>query len=72
MELPAVLWRVRTTLAGPPATHHSSCILPTDLDYGAPRVRAYDEQGAKTSLEDAMDQLDEARNVALLGSVKYQ
>ena len=44
----------------------SEAILPTDLNYGAPRVRAYDEQGAEASLEDAMDQLDEARDVALL------
>ena len=47
-------------------------ILSTDHDYGAPRVRAYDEQGAKASIEDAMDQLDEARDVALLRSAKYQ
>ena len=33
----------------------SKAILSTDLDYGAPRVRAYDEQGARASLEDAMD-----------------
>ena len=26
-----------------------------DLDYGAPRVRAYDEQGAEAFLEDDMD-----------------
>ena len=50
----------------------SETILSTDLDYGAPRVRAYDEQGAEASLEDAMDQLDEARDVALLCSAKYQ
>ena len=50
----------------------SEAILPTDLDYGAPRVTAYDEQGAEASLEDAMDQLDEARDVALLRSAKYQ
>ena len=43
-------------------------ILSTNLDYGAPRVRAYDEQGAEVSLEDAMDQLDEARDIALLHS----
>ena len=47
-------------------------ILPTDLDYGAPRVRAYSEQGAKASLEDAMDQFDEACNISLLRSAKYQ
>ena len=45
--------------------------LPTDLDYGAPRIKAYDEQGAKTSLEDTMDQLDEAHDIALLRSAKY-
>ena len=50
----------------------SEAILPTDLDYGAPRVRAYNEWGAEVSLEDAMDWLDEARDVALLRSAKYQ
>ena len=33
----------------------SEAILLTDLNYGAPRVRAYDKQGAEASLEDAMD-----------------
>ena len=33
----------------------SKAILPTDLDYGAPRVRVYGEQGAMAFLEDAMD-----------------
>ena len=50
----------------------SETVLPTDLDYTALRVRAYDEQGAKASLEDAMDQLDEACNIALLRSARYQ
>ena len=50
----------------------SEAILSTDFDYGAPRVRAYDEQGAEASLEDAMDQLDEARGVSLLRLAKYQ
>ena len=49
----------------------SEAILLTHLDYGAPRVRAYDKQGAKASLEDGMDQLDEARDIALLRSAKY-
>ena len=35
--------------------HSSEAVLPTDLDYGAPRIRAYDEQGAEASHEDAMD-----------------
>ena len=50
----------------------SKAVLPTDLDYGAPRIRAYDEQGAEASHEDAMDRLDEARDVALLRSANYQ
>ena len=77
-ELPAVLWSLRTTPSQATGyrpffmVYGFEAILPTDLDYGASRVRAYDEQGAKASLEDAMDQLDEARNVALLHSAKYQ
>jgi hypothetical protein len=50
----------------------SEAILPTNLEYGAPRVRAYDDQGNQASLEDAVDQLEEARDVALLHSAKYQ
>ena len=50
----------------------SEAILPTDLDYGAPRVKAYNKQGKEASLEDAMDLLDEARDIALLRSAKYQ
>jgi hypothetical protein len=49
----------------------SEAILPTDLEYGASRIKAFDEQGNQTSLEDAMDQLEEARDVALLHSAKY-
>ena len=52
--------------------YSSEAVLPSDLDYGALKVRAYDEQGAKASHEDTMDQLDEARDVALLRSAKYQ
>ena len=44
----------------------SEAILLTNLDYGAPKVKAYNKQGADTTIEDAMDQLDEARDVTLL------
>jgi hypothetical protein len=50
----------------------SKAILPTDLEYGAPRVKAFDKQGNQTSLEDTVDQLKEARDIALLHSAKYQ
>jgi hypothetical protein len=49
----------------------SEAILPTNLEYGAPRVRAYDDQGNQTSLEDVVDQLEEARDAALFHSAKY-
>ena len=49
----------------------SEAVLLTNLNYGAPRVRAYDEQGAKASLEDAIDQLDEACDITLLRLSKY-
>ena len=52
-ELPAVLWSLRTTPSQATGytpffvVYGSEAVLPTDLDYGAPRVRVYDEQGAK-------------------------
>jgi hypothetical protein len=47
-------------------------VLPTDIDYGSPQVRAYTEEGNQVVPEDAIDQLDEARDVALLRSDKYK
>ena len=48
-KLPVVLWSLRTTPSQ--ATGYTpffmvyslEAVLPTDLDYGAPRIRAYDE-----------------------------
>ncbi|XP_066373452.1 uncharacterized protein [Miscanthus floridulus] len=77
-ELLVVLWSLRTTpnqaIGYTPffMVYGSKAILPTDLDYGAPRVRAYNEQGAEASLEDAMDQLNKACDVAVLRLAKYQ
>jgi hypothetical protein len=50
----------------------SKAILPTNLEYRVPRVRAYNDQGNQASLEDAVDQLEEAHDVALLHSAKHQ
>jgi hypothetical protein len=46
--------------------HGYEAVLPTDIDYGSPRVRAYTEDGNQV----AIDQLDEARDVVLLRSAK--
>jgi hypothetical protein len=50
----------------------TEAVLLTDIDNGAPRVVTYKELEAKEYLEDAMDQLNEARNVTLARSAKYQ
>jgi transposase InsO family protein len=77
-ELPVVLWSLRTSPSRATSftpffmVYDSEVVLPTDLDYGVPRVRAHNEQGVEAFLEDAMDQLNEARNVTLLRSAKYQ
>ena len=76
-ELPAVLWSLRITPSRATGytpffmVYGSKVILPTDLNNRTLRVRAYDKQGAEASLEDAMDQLDDACDIALLCSAKY-
>jgi len=42
------------------------------LEYGSPRLQAYNEQSNRTAHEDALDQLEEARDVVLLHLAKYQ
>jgi hypothetical protein len=46
-------------------------VLPMEINYNSPRVRAYTEEGNQAALEDAIDQLNEARDVALLRCAKY-
>jgi hypothetical protein len=78
VELPTVLGSLRTTPSSTTGctsffmVYGDDAVLPTDLDYGAPKVIAYKELDAKEYLEDAMDQLDGARDVALAHSTKYQ
>jgi hypothetical protein len=77
-ELPSVVWSLRTTPSR--ATGFSSfflvygaeAILPTDLEYGSPRTKAYDDRSNQASREDSLDQPEEARDVALLHSARYQ
>jgi transposase InsO family protein len=77
-ELPPVIWSLRTTPSRATGltpffmVYGYEAVLPIDLEYGTPRIKAYDEQGNQTTREEALDQLDEARDVALLHSAKYQ
>jgi hypothetical protein len=60
-ELPSVIWSLRTTLSRATRltpffmVYGSKAVLPIDLEYGAPRIRAYNEQGNQTTREEALD-----------------
>jgi hypothetical protein len=77
-ELPAVVWSLRTTPSRATGftpfflVHGAEVVLPTDLEYGSPRVRGYDEDTNQRAREDSLDQLDEARLVALRHYARYQ
>jgi transposase InsO family protein len=77
-ELPSVVWSLRTTPSQATGftpfflVYGAEAILPTDLEYGSPRTRAYDDRSNRTNREDSLDQLEEARDMALLHSARYQ
>jgi hypothetical protein len=77
-ELPSVVSGLRTTPSLATGfspfflVYGAEAILPIDLEYGSPRTRAYDDQSNQTSREDSLDQLEEARDMALLHSARYQ
>jgi hypothetical protein len=76
-ELPAVVWSLRTTpsraIRFTPffLVYGAEAILPTDLEYGSPRVQGYDEGANQQAREDSLDQLDKARTVALMHFARY-
>jgi hypothetical protein len=76
-ELPAVMWSLRTTPSRAMGftpfflVYGAEAVLPTDLEYRSPRVRGYDEGTNQRTCEDSLDQLDEARTVALMHSARY-
>jgi transposase InsO family protein len=77
-ELPLVVWSLRTTPSRAMGfspfflVYGAEVVLPTDLEYGSPRTKAYDDRSNQTSREDSLDQLEEAPDVALLHSARYQ
>jgi hypothetical protein len=77
-ELPSVVWSLRTAPSRATGftpfflVYGAEAVLPTDLEYGSPRTKAYDDRSNQTSREDSLDQLEEARDVALLHSARYQ
>jgi hypothetical protein len=77
-ELPSVVWSLRMTPSRATGftpfflVYGAEAILPIDLEYGSPRTRAYADQSNQANREDSLDLLEEARDMALLHSVRYQ
>jgi hypothetical protein len=73
-----VVWSLRTTPSRATGftpfflVYGAEVILPTYIEYGSPRMRAYDDRSNRTNREDSLDQLEEAWDVALLHSARYQ
>jgi hypothetical protein len=77
-ELPSVVWSLRTTPRRATGftpfflVYGAEAVLPTDLEYSSPRTRAYADHSNQANREDSLDQLEEARDMALLHSARYQ
>jgi transposase InsO family protein len=77
-ELPSVLWSLRTTPnAATQETpfflvHGVEAVLPVEITHEAPRIAAYDEATSTEALQDDINALDEARDVALARVTQYQ
>jgi hypothetical protein len=77
VELPLVLWSLRTTLSRATGftpfflVYGSEAMLPTDVEYESPRLKAYNKRNNDATRENALDQLEEACDVALLHSARY-
>jgi transposase InsO family protein len=60
-ELPAVVWSLRTTPSRATGftqfflVHGAEAVLPTDLEYGSPRIRSYDEDAHQRARDDSLD-----------------
>jgi hypothetical protein len=72
------VWSLRTTPSKATGftpfflVYGAEAVLPTDLEYGSPRVRGYDEGTNQRARKDSLDQLDEARTVAMIHLTRYQ
>jgi transposase InsO family protein len=76
-ELSSVLWSLRTMPnAATQETpfflvHGAEAVLPVKITHEAPRIAAYDEMTSIEALQDDVDALDEARDVALARATQY-
>ena len=47
-------------------------MLPSDIDHGALRVKAFNHDRAAEAQQDAVDLLEEARETTVIHSARYQ
>jgi hypothetical protein len=52
--------------------HGAEAVLPVEITHEAPRIAAYDKTTSIEALQDDVDALDKARDVALTRSMPYQ
>jgi hypothetical protein len=52
--------------------HGAEVMLPFKITHEAPRIATYDESSSNEALQDDVDALDEARDVALARAMQYQ
>jgi transposase InsO family protein len=77
-ELSSVIWSLRTTPSRATGftlfflVYGAEAILPTNLECGSPKIKVYNESSNQRALEDSLDQIDEARNVAMMHPARYQ
>jgi hypothetical protein len=77
-ELPSLLWSLRTTPnAATQATpfflvNSTEVVLPVKITHEALRIATYDEIISNEALQDDVDALDDARDIALARSTQYQ
>ena len=77
-ELQSMLWSIRTTATKPMGetpfflVYGAEAVLPSDLLHNAPRVEIYNEAEAEQARQDAVDLLEEEREMALIRSTIYQ
>ena len=50
----------------------AEAVLSSDLDHGAPRVKAFDHDQATEAQQDAVDLLEEAYETTVIRSTRYQ
>ena len=77
-ELPSVLWGLRTTPNRSTdrtpffLVYDVEVVLPSDLLHNAPQVELFSEVEAEQAHQDAVDLLEEEREMALIRSTIYQ